>query len=212
MGQVLLVRHGQASWGAADYDVLSPVGEKQAVLLGSLLEGMAPAVVVHGTMQRQRRTAEIAAEAAGWSAELRVDARWNEMDHPAVLAAHPQRFEGEPDRQQFQAWFEAATDRWVGGDHDRDYDEPFPAFLERVRAALDELAAGGDAVVFTSGGPIAAVTSRLLDAGTATYTRLAPVVVNTSLTRLVTGRRGLTLVSFNEHTHLQGTPDLLTYR
>ena len=45
-----------------------------------------------------------------------------------------------------------------------------------------------------------------------TLIRLAPVVVNTSVTRVVTGRRGVTLVSFNEHAHLQELPDLLTYR
>ena len=30
MSQILLVRHGQASWGSDDYDVLSPLGEKQS--------------------------------------------------------------------------------------------------------------------------------------------------------------------------------------
>ena len=50
----------------------------------------------------------------------------------------------------------------------------------------------------------------LLDAGLSTYARLAPVVINGSLTTVVSGRRGLTLVAFNEHRHLPG--DLLTYR
>ena len=40
MGQILLVRHGQASWGAADYDVLSPLGERQAAALGACLAGV----------------------------------------------------------------------------------------------------------------------------------------------------------------------------
>lgn len=210
MGQVLLVRHGQASWGAADYDVLSPVGEQQAEVLGRALADVAPDVVVHGSMLRQRRTAEIAAAAAGWSVGLSLDERWNEMDHLAVLARHPQHFDGEPDRQQFQAWFEAATDRWTSGAHDADYDEPFPAFRSRVDDALADLADAGTAVVVTSGGPVSSVAAGLLHAGLATYTRLAPVVVNSSITRVVSGRRGLTLVSFNEHQHLPG--DLLTYR
>jgi hypothetical protein len=37
-------------------------------------------------------------------------------------------------------------------------------------------------------------------------------VVNGSITKLVTGRRGVTLVSFNEHAHLESAPELLTYR
>jgi broad specificity phosphatase PhoE len=212
MGQLLLVRHGQASWGAADYDVLSTVGEQQAEVLGRFLAGIAPEAVVHGSMKRQQRSAEIAAAAAGWSAGLTLDPRWDEMDHSAILAAHPQDFDGEPDRRQFQAWFEAATDRWTAGDHDPDYDEPYPVFVRRVAAALGDLAEDGSAVVFTSGGPIASVTTELLGAGVATYGRLAPVVVNTSITKVVTGRRGLTLVSFNEHGHLTDRPELLTYR
>ncbi|MGZ5400096.1 MAG: histidine phosphatase family protein [Nocardioides sp.] len=210
MGRILLVRHGQASWGASDYDVLSPRGEEQAEVLGRALADLAPDVIVHGSMLRQRRTAEIAAAAAGWDVAPRLDERWNEMDHIAVLAAQPKDFDGEPDRQRFQAWFEAATGRWTSGDHDDEYDESFPAFQERVAAGLAELAEVDAAVVVTSGGPISSVTSDLLAAGLETYARLAPVVLNTSLTTVVSGRRGFTLVAFNEHRHLPG--DLLTYR
>jgi broad specificity phosphatase PhoE len=214
MGQILLVRHGQASWGAADYDVLSPLGEQQSEVLGQalarLLDGAEPDRFVHGTMQRQQRTAELAAKAAGWSAEAAVDDRWNEMDHLGVLALQPRDFDGEPDRAQFQAWFEAATKRWTSGGHDGDYEESFPAFRARVRDGLEALASADTAVVVTSGGPISAVTADLLAADTPTYERLAPVVVNSSVTRVVSGRRGLTLVSFNDHAHLSA--ELLTYR
>ena len=210
MGRLLLVRHGQASWGAADYDVLSPQGEEQARCVGKALAGLRPDVVVHGSMQRQRRTAELAVAAAGWSLTPVADERWDEMDHLAVLAAQPRDFEGEPDGQQFQAWFEAATSRWSSGDHDDDYAESFPAFRGRVSTALADLTGAGTAVVVTSGGPVASVVTELLEAGLPTYARLAPVVVNASVTRVVSGRRGLTLLSFNDHQHL---PDhLLTYR
>jgi broad specificity phosphatase PhoE len=214
MGQILLVRHGQASWGAADYDVLSPLGEQQAEVVGQalarLLGDTGPERLVHGTMQRQQRTAELAAKAAGWSVEPTIDERWNEMDHLAVLALQPRDFDGEPDRAQFQAWFEAATSRWTSGSHDDEYEESFPGFRDRVRQGVEALAEVGTAVVVTSGGPISAVTAELLAAGTPTYQRLAPVVVNASVTRVVSGRRGLTLVSFNDHAHLSA--ELLTYR
>jgi broad specificity phosphatase PhoE len=208
MGQILLVRHGQASWGAADYDVLSETGERQAGAVGAALESVAPDAVVHGAMQRQVRTAEIMVKAAGWAVEPVVDARWDEMDHLAVLAAQPQEFDGEPDRQQFQAWFEAATARWLSGEHDADYAETWPSFRERVLSGFATLG-DGTTVVVTSGGPVSVVVAELL-ASVAAYERIAPVVINASLTRVVTGRRGRTLVSFNEHQHLPG--DLLTYR
>ena len=210
MGQIIVVRHGQASWGAADYDVLSTRGEEQAETLGRALAHLAPDLVVHGSMLRQRRTAEIAVAAAGWDTTAQLDERWNEMDHLAVLAAQPKDFDGEPDRAQFQAWFEAATGRWTSGTYDDEYAESFPVFRERVAAGLADLAGAGTAVVVTSGGPISAVVTDLLHGDLATYGRLAPVVINASLTTVASGRRGLTLVSFNEHRHLPA--DLLTYR
>jgi broad specificity phosphatase PhoE len=210
MGVVLLIRHGQASWGEADYDVLSDIGERQATVLGEALAHLQPDRLVHGSMQRQRRTAEIAALAAGWKVSPSLDERWDEMDHLAVLAAEPKSFDGEPDRAQFQTWFEAATTRWTSGEYDDAYDESFPDFRARVRTALDSLADTGTVVVVTSGGPISSAACDLLGAGVETYTRMAPVVVNASITRVVSGRRGLTLLSFNDHQHVP--EELLTYR
>jgi hypothetical protein len=43
------------------------------------------------------------------------------------------------------------------------------------------------------------------------WLRLNPLTINTGITKLVSGRSGLTAVSFNDHGHLDGT-DLLTYR
>lgn len=210
MGQILLVRHGQASWGAEDYDVLSPTGEEQSGVVGRALAHLSPDLVVHGAMKRQRRTAELAAEAAGWQVATTTDDRWDEMDHHAMLAVEPPPFDGEPDRHQFQAWYEAATRRWTSGEHDDAYEESFPAFRTRVHAALEELRDASCAVVFTSGGPVSSVATQLLEGDTATYVRTAPVVVNTSVTRIISGRRGLTLLTFNEHGHLP--TELLTYR
>jgi hypothetical protein len=56
------------------------------------------------------------------------------------------------------------------------------------------------------------VTTALLGGDPALWSRLNVVCVNTGVTKVVTGRRGATLVSFNEHTHLEGEPELLTYR
>jgi broad specificity phosphatase PhoE len=208
VGQIVLVRHGQASWGAADYDVLSALGERQSAATGALLAGLRPDAVVHGAMRRQRRTAEVLAGAAGWDVVPTLDADWDEMDHLGVLDAQPRDFDGEPDARQFQAWFEKATARWLSGEHDADYRESWSVFGDRVLAALDRVA-DGTTVVVTSGGPVSVVVAALLGSPAA-YERIAPVVINASVTRVVTGSRGRTLVSFNEHGHLAG--DLLTYR
>lgn len=219
MSQILLVRHGQASWGSADYDVLSGLGGRQAVETGRALaaRGASPDIVVHGALERQRETARLLVEGAGWETAPEEDAGWDEMDHHDVLGRHPSAFTGDaPSADAYEAWFEAAFDRWLGGDHDHEYDEPFPLFSDRVLEALDRLtgraARGGTVVVVTSGGPIARVASTLLDGGAALHQRLAPVMLNASVSKVVTGRRGATLVSFNDHSHLEAEPGLLTYR
>jgi broad specificity phosphatase PhoE len=218
MSTVLLVRHGQASWGAADYDVLSDLGGRQATVLGEMLamRGVRPDLLLHGAMARQRGTARLLGEAAGWDAWSEDDV-WDEMNHEEVLARQPHTFAGDtPTRREFQAWFEAATDRWTAGRHDHEYDESFTAFTDRVLGALDGLVArlgpGATAVVVTSGGPIARIVAELLGGGADLHRRVAPVVVNTSVTKVVVGERGATLVSFNEHGHLEAEPGLLTYR
>ncbi len=221
MSQILLVRHGQASWGSDDYDVLSPLGEKQSYVLGEALatRGVVPDVIVRGAMRRHRQTAEQAAAGAGWSAEIVEDDGWNEFDHVQMLSMHPAAYgEGEElSRAEFQKWFEEAMLRWTGGDYDEDYDESFAAFGARVDAALrrtvERLEPDQTAVVFTSGGPISWTATSLLGGATEIWTQLNPVTVNSSVSKVVVGRRGATMVSFNEHSHLEAAGDgFITYR
>ena len=222
MSSILLVRHGQASFGAADYDNLSPVGHEQSRVLGAALaaRGVVPDLVVAGEMRRHAQTASSLLDGAGWSADVSVDAGWNEFDHLQVLGVHdsPTAREGESEKAAFQRWFEEATRRWTSGGDDEAYDESFGAFTSRVDAALsrlvDTLPAKGTAVVLTSGGAIAWVAAALLGDDTAVRTdlwlRLNPVSINTGTSTIVRGGRGTTLVAFNAHDHL--SPDLLTYR
>lgn len=221
MSQILLVRHGQASWGSDDYDVLSDLGEKQSRLLGEALaaRGIRPDIVVRGSMRRHRQTAERAMEGGGWTAEVVEDPGWNEFDHEQMLALHPHAYDADEaiTRAQFQAWFEEATSRWTSGRHDEEYDESFGAFGSRVDAALrrtvERLDRNQTALVLTSGGPVAWVAASLLDGGAAVWSQLNPVTANSSVTKVVVGRRGRTLVSFNEHTHLEAAGSgFITYR
>nr|WP_202891664.1 histidine phosphatase family protein [Kribbella shirazensis] len=212
-----MIRHAQASFGARDYDKLSALGERQAVRLGEALADVKPAIVLSGSMRRHQQTASL----AGFAAE--VDPGYDEFDHQEVIVAHKPAYKrhavmvadlargGRP-RRAFQEMFSAATQRWIdGGDG---YTETFPAFCERSEAAVrrtaGRLGKGETALVFTSGGPIAAVVSRLLSGGDGLWAKLNPVTINTAITKVVSGRGGLTVVSYNEHVHLGA--DLLTYR
>ena len=63
MSTLYLVRHGQASFGQPDYDLLSSLGERQVGLLRDHLHGVAeaPHALYSGTLRRQRDTARILA-------------------------------------------------------------------------------------------------------------------------------------------------------
>lgn len=228
MGVVLLVRHGQASFGAADYDVLSETGWEQSRLLGGWLADrrVKPDLVVCGDMRRQRETVEGMATAAGWHPGVEIDPGWSEFDHLGVVAAYPdlpRDHEGARalDRREFQRYFELATDRWTDGRHEDDYPESYNTFVARVRDALERASAaagpGGTVVVVSSGGPIAAACAMLVDPTgqdsavlARLWSRFNTVVVNSSVSRVVVGSTGSRLLTFNEHPHLDG--DLITYR
>jgi broad specificity phosphatase PhoE len=225
MGVVLLVRHGQASFGSDDYDVLSPTGWEQGRRLGSWLaeRGVTPTALWRGDMRRHRETLEAMGETGGWAGEatgaVTVDAGWDEFDHLAVVSAFGDLPEGPIDRRAFQRVFEEATARWTAGDGD--YDETWVGFVARVRSALDRVSAsagsGETAVVVTSGGVIGVLAAVLADpedddpaALARRWSRFNAVTVNSSVTRLVVGSTGARLLTFNEHAHLEG--DHLTYR
>ena len=92
MGVLMLVRHGQASFGGEDYDVLSSRGVRQSRKVAEALSGygVAPTSLIHGGMRRQRETAEeMLLGAAAWELPLELDEGWRELDHLAVMAAYP---------------------------------------------------------------------------------------------------------------------------
>lgn len=218
MGVVLLVRHGQASFGAEDYDVLSDLGREQARVLGKSLatRGVTPDVVVRGGMRRHHETTDELVGAAGWHehGEVLVDDGFDEFDHVQLIDAHLAATPGPGD--DFKEILELAVTRWSSGEYDAEYPESFATFEARVVAAAERLTevvpAKGLAVVVTSGGPIGVLTAGLLAGQPTAWHRFNSRVVNTGVTKLISGRSGLSVVSFNEHTHLEHDRHLLTYR
>jgi broad specificity phosphatase PhoE len=211
---VLLVRHGQASFGGDDYDRLSDLGRQQAERTGRWLvdRGLRRPVAMHGSLRRQRDTAALALDAAGLRVEPRIDPRWDEYDHIDLVRRYAAAHGSEEPRSsgEFQGLLDSALTAWVEhGD-----EGGWPAFSAGVAGALRELVQGleqgQDAVVFTSAGVIATVCADLLGTGVAGLVALNRVAVNGAVTKLAVGRSGSTLLTFNEHSHLDGEPH--TYR
>jgi broad specificity phosphatase PhoE len=205
VGAIHLIRHGQASWGADDYDLLSELGVQQGTWLGQSWEasGFRPSWSVSGSMRRHTQTAVAALDAVDGD-QYDIDPRWNEYDHLA-LTGHLEAAGRPADAREFQSQLDAALEGWVGGSGS-DGHERFTDFADRVLAGLDDVVArtgsGQSAAVFTSGGPIALVTSHLLAGDASLFITLNRVVVNASVTTVIVGRGGTRLLSFNEHTHV----------
>jgi broad specificity phosphatase PhoE len=176
--RVRLIRHAQASWGSADYDCLSPLGETQARHLGAWLTGEAAdyVQVVRGSLRRHAQTLDlIAAEFAAAGRALpaaRIDPDWNEFDHVPVLrayaAAHPDDTNVAAaragDSLALRGLLMAALQGWREGRFDDVAGETWLAFGARVAAARERIAAPDGAVlVVTSGGAIWRCAQAALD-------------------------------------------------
>ncbi len=148
MGHLLLVRHGQASFGADDYDVLSERGWEQGRLLGSWLRqiGITPTAVIHGSMRRHRESAEAMMETAKWTdfvvaggpgvGRVRPRRPGRRPPRPAGGGRRRQRGHAAVDRRRFQEIFEEVTARWTAGEQAGAL-ESYADFLLRVRASLE---------------------------------------------------------------------------
>ena len=230
MSSLLLVRHGQASAGTHDYDRLSDLGKYQARILGEHWAGRGLKLdrVVVGTLRRHVETAEAAgrafADAGGSWPEPEPTEAFNEhAGYEVVLealeklpASDPKirawvealESSSEPDLETFWKAFRYITHLWARGELPLagNSHETWQAFRSRVEGALDQLAGetpfGKNVAVFTSAGPsgIAAAAALGLDHGRAI--ELSWRVLNSAVTELLPGSRGLRLKSFNSASHL----------
>lgn len=236
MGQILLVRHGQASFGAANYDQLSTLGFEQARLLGQWFGNCRQSFerVVCGGMVRHRQTADSCLGALQRNAlaetEWITDTGFAEFDHVEVLARHcpefadPAQFKAhvaqQPDaKHAFERIFMEAMQRWMAGQHDSDYTESWQGFQERCMAALARLTSGEGAVsantiVFTSGGVIAAICRHLMELPDHKALELNWNIANGSVTKLQyrPGKTSLTYMNNFAHLEWLGEAGSVTYR
>ena len=233
MSELILVRHGQASFGADSYDKLSEVGIRQVGLLAEHWQALGERfdVIYAGDLLRQQETAELLAPVVaqpGFEKHSGLNEYNGEPLFRIYLRDHA-RHEGFDvpagpikDRKLFQLVLEAATRHWLDGNlqasaDDTDF-ESWRAFQARVHNTLDEIMArhrGGSKVILsTSGGVIAIALQRALQLPDNHTIATNWMVHNSSVTRLVYGRGKVSLGSFNTLSHLEKpmVQDLITFR
>ncbi|HEY2394380.1 MAG TPA: histidine phosphatase family protein [Rudaea sp.] len=213
-----LIRHAQASWGSADYDRLSSLGETQARHLGEWLAADAVTVykhVVRGDMRRHAQTLDaIAAAFAAAGRELpaaRIDAGWNEFDHVPILAAYAAAHGGDEnlraaqtgDERAQRAVLAAAVRAWHEGQLDGAVAETWADFGRRIASARERVGCAlGSVLIVTSGGAMWRCAQAALDLDDAGLVKLGMTLRNTGISEFVYGSDRWQMLSWNELPHL----------
>ncbi|MCW5983551.1 MAG: histidine phosphatase family protein [Bryobacteraceae bacterium] len=241
MTVLTLVRHAQASYLSDNYDRLSPLGERQAAVVGEFWarRGIRFDLAFSGPAERQIRTAAIAAAASrNLGHDLPDAVVLGEFDEfpgeqvvrvlgPLLVEKHTdirslaEAFESASDRDRkreaLDRLFHRVTECWVAEEVPCVGVESWKQFTGRVGRGVDRIRerlgreAAARVAVFTSAGPTAVVASLALGLSPAKTLALAFSPHNASCSEFFLAPDGLTLSTFNVTTYLED-PSLLTYR
>lgn len=228
MAAIHLMRHGQASFGADDYDKLSKLGREQAQIVGKHYREHLPIDAIFcGTLTRHQETLSAFLSGLGRQ-DLPVQAipELNEFDHQAVIEQYrPEWRDRQKMREEitqadrpwryFQEIFVGAVKAWV--ENENDYRETWPEFKVRVAAGFaqvrDETPAGARVLVVTSGGPISVMCQQVLQLDDMAALNLNHTLKNASVSEVLFRGDNMSLSYFNDFTCLltQGT-EYLSHR
>lgn len=214
MGTLHLVRHGQASFGEADYDRLSELGSRQCHALGQYFaeRGIAFEAVLLGTLRRHAQSLSALDEGyASAAGALPHALEWpglNEYDSEAVIRTVYSGPLAKPDspevyRHHFRLLREGLA-KWMSGAAQPEGMPSWAAFVAGVAGALDHVKARheGHVLLVSSGGPIATAVQQVLGAPSEAMIELNLRIRNSSLTQFSVTPKRLSLDSFNHVPHL----------
>jgi broad specificity phosphatase PhoE len=210
MGNLYLVRHGQASFGADDYDVLSALGERQAKRLGEYFKykGIVFDAALTGTLKRQVST--FAGICAGMGMRPMASS-WpalNEYDSEAVIhAVHPFKLEKPTTPEMYRSHFRLLKDglaQWMAGVVSPIGMASYVDFVAGINAALDHVRENchGNVLLVSSGGPISTAVGQVLGTSPDATIELNLRIRNSSVTEFAFNPKRHMLVSYNNLPHL----------
>lgn len=211
MALLFLVRHGQASFGSADYDRLSERGRMQARWLGEYFAGRGLRFmrVVTGTLKRQQDTAREVLAAMGAANEWVIHPGLDEYHSGPIYQAHTGGRDAlahqQGDYNDYWRTFKAGMMAWAAGGLPG-VPETWADFGARVRAGLAAAVegAGRDDVILvvSSGGAICRALADVLGCPGATAIEMNLQMRNSAFCEVIAGGSGMRLMSFNAIPHL----------
>ncbi len=212
MGTLYLVRHGQASFGAEDYDQLSDLGQRQALRLGEYFrqKDLVFDAVLMGSLRRHAQTWAGIAEGAALDLQPLLWPGLNEFDSEAVIKTiHPHRLP-KPDtpalyRQYFRLLRDGLT-QWMNGVVSPVGMPSYDDFRHGVVSALDHVRTqhSGNVLIVSSGGPISTAIGHVLGTTPETTIALNMRIRNSAVTEFAFTPKRHMLLTFNTLPHLDG--------
>jgi broad specificity phosphatase PhoE len=220
MSELYLVRHAQASFGAEQYDNLSPTGVDQSRLLGRFFAEQEIEFdgVVSGVMQRHRQTIDALRELAiGEDISEQTHPGLNEYDFRAMMRVYCDIFPADElvaavaaspeDRKTYFRLLRRVLTAWSENRLDGT-PESWSSFQERVadaRSMLQGMATQSKRVlVVSSGGAISMFVGSVLGLSANHIFDLNLQILNTSITRFFFDATKISLAEFNAAPHLLG--------
>ena len=210
MGTLYLVRHGQASFGAADYDQLSELGARQCHALGQYFaeRGIVFEAVLRGTLRRHAQS--LAALTEGFGA-LPPALEWpglNEYDSEAIIRTVHSGALAAPDSPEvYRAHFRLLRQglaAWMAGSVAPVGMPSYAAFVAGINGALDHVRSQhtGNVLLVSSGGPISTAVGQVLGTSAETTIELNLRIRNSALTEFAFTPKRHMLLSYNHLPHL----------
>jgi broad specificity phosphatase PhoE len=222
MGTLYLVRHGQASFGADDYDQLSALGQRQSRRLGAYWAERSVRfdAVLTGTLRRQQQTWAGIAEGLGTEMSPLTWPGLNEYDSLAVIrTVHPHPLLKPDTPELYRHHFRLLRDglaQWMAGTVSPKGIPSYADFVHGVTSALDHVRTqhpGGTALIVSSGGPIATAVGHVLGLSPERTIELNMRIRNSAVTEFQFNPRRHTLLTYNTLPHLDhpDQADWVTY-
>jgi broad specificity phosphatase PhoE len=211
MGTLYLVRHGQASFGADDYDQLSPLGLQQAQRLGAhwLAQGQRFDTVLLGTLRRHAQTLDGIAQGLPGLPAPQVLPSLDEYDSLALIRAiHTEPLQRPDTPELYRHHFRLLCDaiaQWMAGVISPQGMPSWEDFSLGVRRVLEQVRrdhADQNVLLVSSGGPISTAVGEVLGTAPEVTIALNMRIRNSAVTEFSVSPKRLMLQTFNTLPHL----------
>jgi broad specificity phosphatase PhoE len=213
MAILYLVRHGQASFGADDYDQLSDLGTRQSVQLGRYFaaKGLAFDAALTGTLRRHTQTLAGISEGMGLPLSAMHWPGLNEYDSEAVIAAvHPEPLDRTPSDDNYRHHFRLLRTglmQWMLGRAQPHGMAEWQTFRQQVVEVLDHVRQSQHerVLLVSSGGPIACAVGHVLGTPPEATVELNMRMRNSAVTEFAFTPKRYALQTYNTLSHLDGS-------